>query len=83
MVQHHQLHGQNDGAIQNGGTTAQQQLDLQGRIMWLPEKTVDLGFKDDIYNHPVVVLSPQDSSGVVDFLMVGGALHTTARSLQN
>lgn len=75
MTQHHRLHGHHDGPSQHAGPETQK-LGLAGRIMWLPPKTVDLGFMDEIYNHPVVVLSPQQTRGKVDFLTVYDACQT-------
>lgn len=41
----------------------------KGRIMWLPPKTVDLGFDTGLYNHPVVILYMY-AGGTVDFFLV-------------
>ncbi|KAJ1322972.1 energy-coupling factor transport system permease/ATP-binding protein [Microdochium nivale] len=79
MVQHHWLHGHHDGPSQHVGPKTQK-FELAGRIMWLPSKTVDLGFTDNIYNHPVVVLSPQHTHGKVDFFSMTSFGETNIRS---
>lgn len=45
----------------------------KGCIMWLPAKTVDLGFDIGLHNHPVVILSLY-ADETVDFFLVRSIL---------